>query len=193
MTNANQLSEPTPELYNAREIAPHFRVGAAATHNLVTMDGKRHFMWNRGEDDMRFAELAGWQKLIDLDNTSDSRASLIIPTTVRPAGSVFGGMQAWPNEKEQVVNFMSSYIQRVHNELGGVDTGLSLNTVGVSRGNEEMLVLPPHNLQTDVNIIGAWAEALRTDMAQVLARDEQRSYLMEILNEAIDSTTQRTM
>lgn len=191
MKNTNQLFGPLPELPNAREIAPHFRVGATATHNLVAMDGKRLFMWTPSEDDTRFAELAGWQELRDLEHTNESQASLVLPTTIRPASSVFAGVQAWPKEKEQVVNFMSSYIRSVHNELGGIDAGFGLNTVGVARGNEQMLVLPPHNLQTDAEAIGAWADALRADMAQVLAREEQRDHLMGILNEAMDVIIQR--
>lgn len=183
MTTPNNLTLATPE---SRPVARHFKVGSVATRNEVSADGRRRFFFPHGQADPDLATLAGWSELVDAAFSTPDHGCLILPTTTRPAGSVMSGMQAWPTEKEEVVAFMASYVRAVHDAHGGVDTSMTLDTIGVSRGNEDKFVLPPHTLETDPEAMRTWVERLDHDLTQVLAQEEARDHLMGMF---IDATS----
>ncbi len=160
-------------------IAPHFKVGGPGTFDMLSLAGVRHFYWEPSVTDEHLKHMAGWGKYVDTSKATVTQDCLTLPKTTRTAGAVLSGMQAWPTEKMEVVTFLADYVRRVYDKFGGVDQGLSLDTLGVSRGNEEIFALPPHNLVTDPTEVQQWAERLDHDLVQVLGEEGQRDQLME--------------
>ena len=164
------------------EVPAPLRVGRSGPDGSVlssdvVLDGNRYFGWIPTLEDERFAPFAGWDEFPRTDNPEFSQ--LEIPSDTRSAASVLAGTEAWPGEKDQVIEYLVGYVQNVHNHLGVVDTGLQLDGIGITRGNEQMFVLPPHDGRTDTESAGKWLQAIRADLHSVLLADPRREELLE--------------
>ncbi|HSD55835.1 MAG TPA: hypothetical protein VLA92_01645 [Candidatus Saccharimonadales bacterium] len=158
---------------------PVFRIGSPDLGHEVVIDGERRFFWHVGPHDTRLAEVAGWSDL-DATDEDDGIGSIKIPEDARSASSALGGMEARMGEKDQILGFVTKYANDVYKQFGAVDGSLSLDTVGVTRGNKKMFAVPPHNLMSVDNPAeySGWYNALCTDLEDILMADPRKDELV---------------
>lgn len=158
---------------DAREV---FRMGDPHFTYEEVEDGKRVFYWEATEQDQRFAEIAGWAKLVE--SAADGEQRLILPDGVRSAASALSGLEAWKGEKEGILSRIIDYQHDVLELVGEHDVGVALDSVGITQ-EHEMLVLPPHRTTTDESEYADWIDKSVIDLEHVLAGDPSRTYLVD--------------
>jgi hypothetical protein len=158
---------------------PVFRIGRPDLAQETIIDGKRRFFWHVNSQDTQLAELAGWHRL-DATDEGEGIGSIEIPDDARSASSALGGMEARMGEKDQILDFVSGYANTLYERFGAVDGSLSLDTVGVTRGNEKIFVVPPHNLLQveDPAAYSGWYDSMRADLEDILISDPRRDELV---------------
>ena len=159
---------------------PVFRIGQPELAQEVIIDGKRRFFWHATPHDAELAELAGWSQL-DASDEGEGIGSIEIPEDARSASSALGGMESRLGEKDQILDFVSGYATTLYSQYGMVDGSLSLDTVGVTRGNEKIFAVPPHNLiqvENPADYAG-WYDGMRADLEDILVSDPRRDELVD--------------
>jgi hypothetical protein len=164
------------------------RIGAPQFSHDVLKDGQRLFLWQIRPADAELAAIAGWDRLHEGTIEGTGIGVLRIPASTRPVGNVLSGVAAWPTEKDELLSSMGLYVQTVRGAFKGkVDTGLALNTVGVTRVDtvgatrvdRMMFMVPPHNLSEDPEEIEVWRDCLLDDISAVLADDPRKQELVD--------------
>jgi hypothetical protein len=128
------------------------------------------------------AQEAGWGTLsYNLSTEAGILSVLEIPEGTRSAGSVLAGTEAWPGEKASVLDRITQYAIATYQKEGVVDTGVTLDTVGVTPGLEDRQVfaVPPHTLESDSARIIAWHDGLVGDLEATLASDPHADELIQ--------------
>jgi len=158
---------------------PVFRLGSPDLAQETIVDGKRRLFWHVGPQDAQLAEAAGWSQL-DASDEGEGIGSIEIPDDARSASSALGGMESRMGEKDQILDFIAGYANAVYQHYGAVDGGLSLDTVGVTRGNEKIFAVPPHNLLPVDNPAdySGWYDSIRADLQDILVSDPRRDDLV---------------
>lgn len=147
--------------------------------------GKRYYFFDMGPDDMKLAQIAGWEEYL----AGNGSQYLIVPKGTRSAQSILGGLEAWEGEKLNIVNFISGYTNVVKEQFGDhVDIGLSLASVARTK-NEKVFNLPPHKLTNNSTDIQRWSQNLLDDTDDILANDDQRPKLVSRLEYALYTIT----
>jgi hypothetical protein len=186
------MPQPNSDPYlQGREMTPGpvFRIGQTDVSQEVMIDGERRFFWHVGERDNEFSKLAKWD-VLDPADEGDGIASITIPEGTRSASSALGGVEAWSGEKDQILDFISGYARSVLREVHVVDGGLSLDTVGITRGNERMFVVPPHSVIEEALEAATWYEGLRSDIEDVLTADPRKDELVAKFRENMTFTAE---
>ena len=175
----------TPE--NPRPLGPVFRVGIASQTMEYVRNDRRYFEWQVSEQDQALSGLAHWASLpTSVRKESFGEVGRIeLPSSLRSASSALGGIEAFEGEKDAIVGFMVGYGKAVYEHFRAVDTNLLLDTVGVSRGNAEILMVPPHNLETNPDTIADWYSHLQFDIETVLEGDPQKDALINSFREGM--------
>jgi hypothetical protein len=178
--NLNSSAENSP--------GPVFRVGAPGYSGELSAEGRRLFYWAPSAEDHLFSEAAGWSNLVvpqtewqtlnDQSQLVVPAAWLELPSTTASASSVLAGTEAWLGQKKEVVDFVVGYAQRVYAEHNVVDTSVNLDTVGVTRGNEQIFVVPPHYAEHDQSTAGVWLSVVYHDLEAVLRTEPNREELL---------------
>lgn len=179
----------SPERTSA--LGPVFNVGMADVSRGYVRNGVRYFEYQTSPDDERLSVLAGWNDF-EREEVGEGVARLVLPSSMRSASSALGGIEAWPGEKQEIVDFVVSYAHGVHKELNGKsDVSLLLDTIGVNKGNRTTIVVPPHRLSADVQEVREWLSALQDDLATVLGNDPARNELLGRFNSGMQFLEQR--
>jgi hypothetical protein len=167
------LESPTP-------LGPVFHVGLEEYSTEYVSGEKRYFEWQLSSDDENLSKLAGWAAmpfdLVPGENAQYGR--LEMPTSLRSASSALGGVEAFEGEKKDIIDFIVTYTHSVYDSFRAADTSLQLDTIGVSRGNEEILVVPPHRLETNRETIVDWYLNMQADIETVLENEPNRDELL---------------
>jgi hypothetical protein len=158
---------------------PGFRVGIPDLAREQMEGNRRYFYWQILPGDHVVSDLAGWKNLPYEEHADGRVGRLELPLGLRSASSALGGMEAWQGEKDEILAAMSSYARDLHERHGYVDTHLQLDTFGVTRGNEQLLMVPPHNLASpESEIAQRWHEGLVADVEAVLEADPRKEELV---------------
>jgi hypothetical protein len=157
-----------------------FELGWEMQTNQYMEHDVRYFEWHAAPEDEYLKDLAGWGKLIVQDVDSNWKR-LVLPGDVRSASHALPGVEAFDGEKRTIVEFMARYTKAVRDTYGAYDLHLTFDTVGVGRGNDSILMLPPHKLSTDPAEIDTWFRSLEADLENLVENDPQRPELVEAL------------
>ncbi|MEK7153553.1 MAG: hypothetical protein AAB834_06390 [Patescibacteria group bacterium] len=149
--------------------------------------GRRYFHWPLDPSDLAMAEMAGWN-VFPFSNR-DGIGRLELPTEIRSASSALAGAEAWLGEKDQILSAMSGYARKIYERFGYVDTNLQLDSVAVTRGNDIMCMVPPHNLRPEGEAT-AWLDRLQQDVRDVLGGDPRRDELLHGFQTAMEFLTE---
>jgi len=177
MTQAGH--DQTPEYRRPQGMEPVFRVGLPGLTREQVEGEHRYFYWQIMPGDDVVSSLAGWN-VLPFETQAEGRIGrLELPFDLRSASSALGGMEAWQGEKDEILATMSRYARDLYGAHGLVDTNLQLDTYGVTRGNEQILMVPPHNLASpDSEIAQRWYDGLLTDVDAVLEADPRKDELV---------------
>lgn len=184
------MTNPSPRpqrQHSSRETTPGpvFRVGLPQFTEEVVRDGRRYLYWYLGADDERVAPFAGWQERSYEHHDNVGRIEM--PLDARSASSALAGAEAWMGEKDQILSAMSGYARHIFDRFGAVDTNLQLDSVAVTRGNEAIFMVPPHNLvQVSEAEAREWLETLHEDIEVVLSSDPRNSELLSGFDQSTD-------
>jgi hypothetical protein len=148
------------------------------SHEFVEA-GKRYFQWAVGPSDNAMSGLAGWDKFPRKAAEEGDIATIELPMDTRSASSALAGAEAWQGEKDEILKAMSGSSRALHERFGVVDTNLQLDSVAVTRGNEVIFMVPPHNIvETGDELARGWLEQLHDDIGDVLGADPRRDELL---------------
>jgi hypothetical protein len=181
-----------PDINLAGAIHTPYSIGQLdRTLDIVIGENDRRIYWEASEDDNLVRPYSGWDELVKVDETGNEY--LDVPTNARRASTILGGMEAWMGEKDEILSVITRYISRVAIDLKAVDVSLSLDTIGVERGNYHMFAAPPHQLETDARVIQDWAENLYNDAEQVLALDPRKEELLGSVRATLSTLADREL
>ena len=177
MTQARREQIPPPR--RPEDVGPVFRVGLPDLAREQVEGRHRFFYWQILPSDHVARDLAGWNELPYEEQADGRIGRLELPFDLRSASSALGGMEAWQGEKDEILATMSRYARELHSAHGLVDTNLQLDTMGVTRGNEHILMVPPHNLASpESEIAQRWYADLIADVDAVLQADPRREEMV---------------
>jgi hypothetical protein len=163
-------------------VSPLFRIGNP-TESIETKEhGVRKLLWSaNGSEWLR--DKAGWGSL-EHGTNRDGFMFINVPEGTRNAGGILGGVEGWPGEKAEIIDFLLDYIDAVfHATEGRVDTGLGLDTLAVTKAEGQKFVAPPHHLVEQTSDIGAWRSRILNDTYDVLTGDQNREQLVHLMTE----------
>jgi len=183
MTN---MAPPAPNLppspqEGRRPLGEMFALGWTGITEQYMEGDVRFLEWYVSPEDEQLKEIAGWGKLIVEDIDANHRRLVLPAVDVRSASHVLPGTEAFDGEKRTIVDFMANYMKTVFDTYGAYDLHLTFDTVGVGRGNDSIMMLPPHRLSANQAEIETWYGALEADLQDLVAADPHAPELVEAL------------
>jgi hypothetical protein len=161
-----------------RSVGQVFELGLPGVTEQYTENGLRYFQWQTTGLDQYLCGMAGWGKLLN-EQINDNLARLVLPGDLRSASNALPGVEAFDGEKRAIIDFISNYEAAVYEYYGAYDVNLNLDTIGVGRGNDRILMLPPHRHSADTTENAHWQEALRADLEVILEAEPQAAELID--------------
>lgn len=174
---AHRPNPHNPEAGFSTASGSAFRVGNPELTQEYFKDGRKILQWVAGDLDESLADLAGWKNLPHA-LPRDEMGCLEIPAGTRSASSVLSGMEAWEGEKAEVLSFVAEYEKHVSEKFGGVDVGVNLDTVAVTK-DRKFFIVPPHIVSREESDKSVWFMNWVKDLEQVLATEPSRRDLID--------------
>ncbi len=174
---------PEPEVdYYGKQVQSVFRIGNVEKTREEIIEGHRYLHWKPEPQDDSLSVLAGWD-LLRRENSYDLVHTIEIPAYSRNAASVLSGLSAWDTEKKEVLQFIADYQRNVREMTGRFDRSVSLDTVGISKFDRQMFIVPPHQVSETDDDDTEWMHQIITDIEEVVAvnPDERKDLIKNFL------------
>jgi hypothetical protein len=169
----------TKQMFISQEV---FHLGNPDVMEDVVTDNQRYLYWSIKHEDAAVAETAGWKEFRGDDEAKGLVGTLEVPMDTISAKSALAGMEAWMGEKDEILEAIGKYVNRIQHRFGSIDTSLNLESVAVTRGNQKIFVLPPHNLVTyDSNVAAKWLNGFYSDLDGALTNEPRKEALLGVL------------
>jgi hypothetical protein len=164
-----------------------FRIGNPETTYDLVEDKLRLLVWTPAAFDTQLALAAGWQNKVKQGHSGPNQRTIQIPLGTRSAENVLGGVEAWPNEKLDFIEFIGNYSRAVHELTGKTDVSVGLRTV--ARTNDgDFFITPPHTLTSNPDEINEWRTTLAASIETVLLAEESPQTARDLAQYFIDIT-----
>lgn len=125
---------------------------------------------------------AGWNEFFDTNS-----GEISLPVGSLTAASILPAKEAFVGEKQEIVNFIDTYIREVFQQTGTVDVAMTIDRLyRIGRAGKDYVFLPPHVASASHDEAEAFFVNLLSDLRSSIPNGYPEDFLHQLIG-LIDS------